>query len=310
MSVASQDTYLNLTTPLSVVGSGGGGGGVDAVVAGANISTIGSSVGDVTVALQPNLTNISSVAFVTGGAVTGLSTINGVAVGATVSVPPDINVSSINYRNFGSSIPSSYTYEVDGTTALDVIVQTSTTQAYLTLEGAGVTDGFPQVFVGTTQNDGAGVNERYAYLDMRPSTLRVVSSSEIDLVAPKSIVTGTLSAPNAIITAASISAASVSTLALSTIGAISAAAAGKVQTFNTVIGNMRLQGGTVSVTNAGTAVTWGTAFTTIPIILTGCTGVTGSGTAVTQIGGSETGATFSVNTGATTEIYWLAIGAA
>jgi len=27
MSIASQDVYLNLTTPISVIGSGGGGGG-------------------------------------------------------------------------------------------------------------------------------------------------------------------------------------------------------------------------------------------------------------------------------------------
>jgi hypothetical protein len=101
----------------------------------------------------------------------------------------------------------------------------------------------------------------------------------------------------------------ISTLALSTIGAIVAASAGNVQTFNTVIGNIRLQGGVVSTTSAGVAVSW-TAFSTVPIILTGCTGTTGAGTTVVLQGGGESGVNISVNTGTTTEVYWLAIGAA
>jgi hypothetical protein len=204
-----------------------------------------------------------------------------------------------------------YTYEVDGTTNLDVLIDAvaQNAQSYLTLEAPGTIDTFPQLSIGVSQDDGAGVNPRDAYIDMRPSTLRIVSSSEIDLIAPNVIMpSGTLRAAAAAITTLTAGSATLSTLALSTIGAIVAASAGNVQTFNTIIGNIRLQGGVVSTTSAGVPVSW-TAFSTVPIILTGCTGTIGAGTAVVLQGGGESGVNISVNTGTTTEVYWLAIGA-
>ena len=97
MSVASQDVYLNLTRPLTVIGSGGG-GSVNSVVGGANISTTGTT--SVTVALQDSLTGISSVAFNAGGAITGLSTINGAPIGVA-SLPANPAFSSVTI-NAGS----------------------------------------------------------------------------------------------------------------------------------------------------------------------------------------------------------------
>ena len=94
MSIASQDTYLNTTTPLSVIGTGGGSGGVNNVFGGANLSTVGATTGDVTLALLPNVANLSSLSFSAGGSITGVSTINGVVPGAAV-VPGNLLVSTL-----------------------------------------------------------------------------------------------------------------------------------------------------------------------------------------------------------------------
>ena len=82
------------------------------------------------------------------------------------------------------------------------------------------------------------------------------------------------------------------------------------QTLNVVIGGMRLQAGIVYCTNTATTISWATAFTTVPIVLTGTTGSTGNNTIVIIQGGGENSAQFSVNTATVTGIYWLAIGAA
>lgn len=76
MSVASQDVYLNLNTPVSVVGSGGG-GSVPANLAVSTLSAFG-------------LTNISSI--------------NGVAYTGSAGVPANLVVSTISTSG-GASFP-------------------------------------------------------------------------------------------------------------------------------------------------------------------------------------------------------------
>jgi hypothetical protein len=146
-------------------------------------------------------------------------------------------------------------------------------------------------------------------IDLATQAVSILGSNSVNIRGPTQISSLTVSSiAGAAYPPAPPVNATFSTIGLSTIGAIVAASAGNVQTFNTVIGNIRLQGGVVSTTSAGVAVSW-TAFTTVPIILTGCTGTTGAGTTVVLQGGGESGVNISVNTGTTTEVYWLAIGA-
>jgi hypothetical protein len=87
--VLSQDTYLNKGTALSVIGSGGGGGGGINSVTGLAPNIVTQTVaGAVTVDLNSNLGNISSITFVGAtGNITGVSSINGVApAGASASI--------------------------------------------------------------------------------------------------------------------------------------------------------------------------------------------------------------------------------
>lgn len=328
MSIASTDTYLNLTTPLSVVGSGGSGpGSVDAIVSGANISTLGASVGDVTVALQPALTNINSVAFATGGAITGLSTVNGVAVGSASALPANPSFSTITL-NTASAVANVVPglQNADPTLAYSITASSETSQLLLKSKGndpsfaalvsgaaGGALSNSSYVSVGPT---GVGILTSYldmagtSNVDINSSAISIFGSNSVNIRGPTQISSLTVSSiGGAAYPPAFPTNATLSTLALSTIGPIANATAGSVQTFNTVIGNLRLQGGVVSTTSAGAVVSWATAFTTTPIILLGCTGTTGAGTVATEQGGNETGTNISVNTGTTTEVYWLAIGA-
>jgi len=106
MSIASQDVFLNLQTPLSVIGTGGGGGGGGAVstVSGiGNLLNIGPTTGNVSLNTVGNLTNISSLGFAAGGgALTGISSINGLPYSASATVPSNLTVSSISVSSFAS----------------------------------------------------------------------------------------------------------------------------------------------------------------------------------------------------------------
>ena len=303
MSVASQDTYLNLTTPLSVVGSGGvvPGSGVDSVVSGANISTIGASVGDVTVALQPNLTNINSVGFATGGAISGISTINGTAYPAPASVPPVISVSTVklDVPEFGQ-LSSGYG---DGN-AVSLELAKGLIKSYIELDATRGT-----VELGTYNlSTDAGT-----YISLAEEGGGITAPTVFDI----GVVSGALNMSASTVNIrgnTTISTLTAQTLALSTIGPIiDAVSATPTQTVNILIGNMRMQGGTVPPSATGTTITWASRFGSVPTVYTGMAGAVGSSTvliAVTAAG--ESSGTFSAPAGTPVgnTINWLAIGAA
>jgi len=332
MSVASQDTYLNLTTPLSVVGSGGGTGpGVDSVVSGANISTIGASVGDVTVALQADLTNISSVAFVTGGAVTGLSTINGAPVGS-VTVPPVFNASTINLDTSTSGGVARLNSGYGDGTKVSFETSSGTFGGYMELE---VPSG--GIELGTSDSASAF---KFAYLNMAPSqgvelvsgegpllfessnsTIRMIATEYALLGGPvimpdrATISTLTVGSVNGSAYIPLTTTPSFSTLGLSTLQTPgNASGPSSIQTFNSVIGGTRLQGGLAYATVAGTDITYQSALTTTPIVLLGqVDGGTPIDTFASVVAAGETKMTVKVNTvGALPSIpvYYLVIGAA
>lgn len=103
MSIASQDVFLNLQTPLSVIGGGGPGpGGVDSVAGTGNIVNIGATTGNVSLNTAGALTNISSLGFAAGGgALTGISSINGLPYSVS-AVPSNLTVSTLNVSSFAS----------------------------------------------------------------------------------------------------------------------------------------------------------------------------------------------------------------
>ena len=353
MSIASQDVYLNLTTPLSVIGTGGGGGGsVNSVVGGANISTTGTT--SVSVALQPNLTGISSIAFNTGaaltnlstingapvgvaslpanpafstvvfgtgGAITGLSTINGAPVGSA-TLPANPAFSTITF-NTGSSITNIFPSTLNSDPSIFFQSGTSTLKGQFLVKSDGTQGGFIGMGYGPTSN----VFQSAITIGDNGIDLQASAGDKISFSADETVINGglfsipgvdgasisTLRVANISTTTLRATTTTLSTLALSTIQTpISVSSASPISSFNTVLGGMRMIGGSVpAALNPGTVVSWPTAFTTIPLILTGIAGGVGQSAVVSITGGGESNATFSVNSGGTGEnIYYLAIGAA
>jgi hypothetical protein len=345
MSVASQDVYLNLTRPLSVIGTGGGGGSVNSVVGGANISTSGTT--SVTVALQADLTSISSVDFTEGGAITGLSTINGAPVGVAslpadpsfssitfdaggaitglstingapvgvASLPADPSFSSITF-NTGSSITNIFASTLNGDPSIFFQSGTSTLKGQFLVKSDGSQGGFTAMGYGPTSN----AFQSAITLGENGIDLEAGAGNTVSFAADETVInSGLFSVPG--VSGASISTlradtydgrtATISTLALSTIGAIVNSAASTIQTFNTVIGNMRIQGGSVVGATGGTTVNWATAFTTVPIVLATVEGTIGASVVATVQGAGENSANFSISAGGTGEIIdYIAIGGA
>jgi len=95
--ITSQDTYASVGAPLSVVGSGGGGGAVTSV-SGVGSILVAPTTGSVLVSLK-NDVNASTLNFpVGGGQITGVSSINGAVYPPPAgSVPTNLQVSTITF---------------------------------------------------------------------------------------------------------------------------------------------------------------------------------------------------------------------
>jgi len=341
MSVASQDVYLNLTTPLDVIGTGGGVGGVNNVLAGQNMSTIGQTTGNVTVALAPNVTNLSSLSFVGGVNISGVSSISGVAQINGSAYPPTFgslpaNISAATLLvstvqvvvttgdgNGNSEIHSGRGEGGGGLLQIDL--NQNGGQEYIKMDtGAGNP---PSVEIGvltTVDEEGS-----YAYYsrneiqNVAVSTIITRATSTIMLDAASVVLpnTATLTVKN-ITNLANVNGSpyvpssanpNFSTLGLSTIGPISNANSGAspVQTLNMVIGNMRIQAGELPASSGGTVINWASAFTTVPVVQATVAGVPGSTSIVVVSAAGENEGTFAcTNAAPGKSIYWLAIGAA
>lgn len=326
MSIASQDVYLNLTTPISVIGTGGG--SVNSVVGGANISTTGTT--SVSVALQDSLTGISSIAFNTGAALTNVSTINGAPVGVA-SLPANpgfssivINVNNVStLANISSAVVNadesiSYSITADGETSQLLLKGKGNDPTYAALTSGAAGAPLSNVSYITVGPDAAGIQADFVVMtgssnvDIDSSAMSIFGSNSVHIRGPTQISSLTVSSiAGAAYPPAFPVNATFSTLSLSTIGAIANSASSTIQTFNTVIGNMRIQGGSVVGATGGTTVNWATAFTTVPIVLASVEGTIGASVVATVQGASENSANFSISAGGTGEIIdYIAIGAA
>jgi hypothetical protein len=331
MSVASQDTYLNLTTPLTVIGSGGGGTvpanlvvstltlGASTIVGVSSIN--GASYPPAAGAVPANL--VISTLTLGASTINGVSSINGAAYPpAGGAVPANLAVSSLTFNVPGSSaVFTGSSFGANSTLSLNMV--TGGIKSFIEMQPAnGTVAGDPYTEIGlneTSLNQGGSVKiyRNQAYVNA-PST--------IFLQSPTVEVTGGEFSAAAIIGVSSINSAAYppaapalpanatfSTVQISTVQTPVAASSATAPTFNTVLGGMRMQGGVVAATVAGSTINWGTAFTTVPIVTTGLVEAAGASTIATVTGASETQVTLSVNLvggGGTVPVYYLAIGAA
>ena len=184
MSIASQDVFLNLQTPLSVIGTGGGGGGVNNVAGTGNIVNIGPTTGNVSLNTAGALANISSLGFAAGGgAITGISSINGIAYSG--AVPPNLTVSTLTVSSLAgvSSLTatslSSLSLNVSSVNASNV---TATSLSSLSLNVSSINGvGQPGRYVGVNtpltsfstnvNTSGAGATVVFATAGNQPSTI-------------------------------------------------------------------------------------------------------------------------------------------
>jgi len=340
MSVASQDVYLNLTTPLDVIGTGGGAGGVNNVLAGQNMSTVGATTGNVTVALAPNVTNLSSLSFVGGVNISGVSSISGVAQINGSAYPPTFgslpaNISAATLLvstvqvvvttgdgNGNSEIHSGRGEGGGGLLQIDL--NQNGGQEYIKMDTGAANPPSVEIGVLTTVDEEGS----YAYYsrneiqNVAVSTIITRATSTIMLDAASVVLpnTATLTVNN-ITNLANVNGSpyvpssanpNFSTLGLSTIGPIlNARSTPAIQTVNMVIGNMRIQAGELPAVAGGTVVSWASAFTTVPVVQATVAGVPGSTSIVVVSGAGENQGTFAATAPAAGEsIYWLAIGAA
>ena len=323
MSVASQDVYLNVTTPLTVIGSGGGGTVPANLVAStitldtggsiSGVSTInGTSYPPAAGAVPANL--VVSTLTVGASTINGVSTINGAPYVAG-AVPANLSVSSLAFNAPGAS----------------VLFNASTLGAYSTFN-MSMSRGIIESFVELVPRDGTVGQNPYTQVGLREpatndgssvkvyrdtiyvsalSTLNFQAASAINLdLASGGVVAinggGILNAP-AINNVSSINSAAyppaplpnatLSTLALSTLGVpVGVAPFSTMQTVNSQIGNLRIQSGVVEANVAGVTITYQTPFSANPIVTTGVVSVSGTNVNAVVSGAGTTQATFSVDT--------------
>ena len=315
MSAISQDTFLNANTALSVVGNGGTGpstiGAVNSVRGlTPNLYNVASTItGDVTLGLNAALSSMNSIAFAPGaGVVTGISSINGTSWPPVATVPANLQVSSISFNAPGDSA-SIYTAGDDATGISSLITKITGTgfSSYLKLGDTKPSAPGASALLGVN----ADINNPLDYVYVTPAAIEIKSTGATTITSATTLTTN--SAATNIKGPTSISTLSVGALALSTIGPIlNIVATPATQTINMVIGNMRIQGGSLpAAVSPGTAISWATAFSTVPLVLVSVAGAVGGSNVATVTAAGESGGTFSVNATATGEaIYWLAIGAA
>jgi hypothetical protein len=103
-----------------------------------------------------------------------------------------------------------------------------------------------------------------------------------------------------------------STVQISTVQTpINVTAVSSIQSFNTVLGGMRMQGGVVDTSVSGQTINWANAFTTTPTVT--ATVASNPADKYASVTPSESNATFYVNNvggTSTVSVYYLAIGAA
>lgn len=186
MSIASQDVFLNLQTPLSVIGTGGGGGGVNNVTGVGNIVNIGATTGNVSLNTAGALANISSLGFAAGGgAITGISSINGLPYVSSATVASDLTVSTLTVSSLAgvstlsATSLSSLSLNVSSVNASNV---TATSLSSSTLNVSSINGvGQPGRYVGVNtpltsfstnvNTSGAGATVVFATAGNQPSTI-------------------------------------------------------------------------------------------------------------------------------------------
>jgi len=181
MSIASQDVFLNLQTPLSVIGGGGGGGGVDNVTGVGNLVNIGPTTGNVSLNTVGALANISSLGFAAGGgALTGLSSINGLPYVSSATVPSNLTVSTLTVSSLAGV--SSLTAANVSSSSLNVSSMTATSISSSSLLVSSINGvGQPGRYVGVNtpltsfstnvNTSGAGATVVFATAGNQPSTI-------------------------------------------------------------------------------------------------------------------------------------------
>jgi len=135
MSVNSQDVFVNLNTPLTVISGGGGGGPVPSNLEVSTLSAFGllniSSINGVPYVGAGNIPANLTVSSISTLALDSISSINGVAYTGAGNVPSNLVVSSLTAV---SSVVSSLTVSsINGSINLDDI-------PYLFLQNSGLTD--------------------------------------------------------------------------------------------------------------------------------------------------------------------------
>jgi len=182
MSIASQDVFLNLQTPLSVIGGGGPGpGGVDSVSGTGNLLNIGPTTGNVSLNTVGALANISSLGFAAGGgALTGLSSINGLPYVSSATVPSNLTVSTLTVSSLAGV--SSLTAANVSSSSLNVSSMTATSISSSSLLVSSINGvGQPGRYVGVNtpltsfstnvNTSGAGATVVFATAGNQPSTI-------------------------------------------------------------------------------------------------------------------------------------------
>lgn len=324
MSIPSQDTYLNVTTPLTVIGSGGGGTVPANLVAStitldtggsiSGVSTInGASYPPAAGAVPADL--VVSTLTVGASTINGISTINGTSYPPAAAVPANLSVSSLAFNAPGAS----------------VLFNASTLGAYSTFN-MSMSRGIIESFVELVPTDGTVGQNPYTQVGLREpatndgssvkvyrdtiyvsalSTLNFQAASAINLdLASGGVVAinggGILNAP-AINNVSSINNAAyppapspnflLSTLALSTLGVpVALFPASTMQIVNSQIGNLRIQSGSVEATVAGVTITFQTPFASNPVVTTGVVSPAGTNVNAVVSAAGASQATFSVDT--------------
>jgi hypothetical protein len=336
MSVASQDVYLNVTTPLSVIGSGGGGSVPANLVAstltlGANgtisgVSTINGVVPGAAV-VPANLT-ASTLTLGVNGTISGVSTINGVVPGAaavpgnllvstlTVGASTISGVSTINGVPYGAAVvPANLT--VSTLVAASTISVGASPSVLLTdinsfnpANPAGTisfNNGLQKIVTSGLNTANAGPIDLDANIGGGGTRLQLGSggpdagwpSNQIRMTGALNVssILSVSSINSAAYPPAALPNATLSTLALSTLGVpIGIAPFSTMQVVNSRIGDLRIQSGVAEATVAGVVVTFQTPFGANPVVTTGVVSVSGTNVNAVVSGAGPTQATFSVDT--------------